>query len=187
MPLYRFEDRQPRVHPSAFVAPTATLIGDVTVEADASVWYGAVLRGDYAPIAVRAGANVQDNAVVHTTPTGPVEIGPGVTVAHAAVLHAVTLEEECLVGNGAVVLDGARIGARSLVAAGTVVPPGMVVPGGVLVVGVPAVVKGPLAGTAAERWVRLNPTVYQALARRHRAGVALVESPGPGGSGSMGP
>jgi carbonic anhydrase/acetyltransferase-like protein (isoleucine patch superfamily) len=185
MQLYSFEGQAPRVHPTAFVAPTATLVGDVTVEADASVWYGAVLRGDYAPITVRAGANVQDNAVVHTTPTGPVEIGPGVTVAHAVVLHAVTLEEECLVGNGAVVLDGARIGARSLVAAGAVVPAGMVVPGGVLVVGVPAVVKGPLAGTAAERWVRVNPATYQALARRHRAGIALVEPPAAGGSGSM--
>src|SRR5262249_9294856 len=158
----------------AFVAPTATLIGDVTVEAGASVWYGVVLRADFAPIAVRAGANIQDNAVVHTTPTGPVAIGPGVTVAHACVVHAATLEEECLIGNAAVVLDGARIGARSLVAASALVPAGMVVPDGVLVAGIPAVVKGPLAGSAAERWVRVNPEAYQALARRHRAGVALV-------------
>jgi carbonic anhydrase/acetyltransferase-like protein (isoleucine patch superfamily) len=173
MPLYSFEGRHPRVHADAWIAPTATLIGDVTVEADASVWYGAVLRADYAPIVIRAGANVQDGAVVHTTPTGPVEIGPGVTVAHASVVHAATLEAECLVGNGAVVLDGARIGARSLVAAGAVVPPGMAIPGGVLVTGVPAAVKGPLAGTA-ERWVRMNPATYQALARRHRAGTLPV-------------
>ncbi|SRR5581483_4300777 len=175
MPLYSFEGRRPRLHPEAFVAPTATLIGDVTVEAGASVWYGAVLRGDFAAIVVRAGANVQDNAVVHTTPTGPAEIGPGVTVAHACVVHAAVLEEECLVGNGAVVLDGARIGARALVAAGAVVPAGMAIPGGVLAAGVPAVVKGPLAGTDAERWVRVNPTAYQALARRHRAAVGRVE------------
>jgi len=174
MPLYSFEGRRPRVDPDAFVAPTATLVGDVTLEAGASVWYGAVLRGDFAPIVVRAGANVQDGAVVHTTPTGPVEIGPGVTVAHCCVVHAATLEEECLVGNGAVVLDGARIGARSLVAAGAVVPAGMAVPGGVLVAGVPAEVKRPLAGTAAERWVRVNPGAYQALARRHVAGVERV-------------
>jgi carbonic anhydrase/acetyltransferase-like protein (isoleucine patch superfamily) len=174
MPRYSFEGRQPRVHPEAFVAPTATLVGDVTVEAGASVWYGAVLRGDFAPIAVRAGANVQDNAVIHTTPSGGVEVGAGATVAHACVIHAAVLEPECLVGNGTVVLDGARIGARSLVAAGAVVPPGAVVPEGVLVAGVPAVVKGPLAGTAAERWVRVNPEAYQALARRHRAGIALL-------------
>jgi carbonic anhydrase/acetyltransferase-like protein (isoleucine patch superfamily) len=171
MPLYSFEGRRPRVHADAFIAPTATLIGDVSVEAGASVWYGVVLRGDFAPIVLRAGANVQDNAVVHTTPTGPVEIGPGATVAHLCMVHAAILEEECLVGNGAIVLDGARIGARSLVAAGAVVPAGMAVPGGVLVAGVPAEVKRPLAGTAAERWVRVNPEAYQALARRHRAGI----------------
>lgn len=174
MPLYSFEGRCPRVDPDAFVAPTATLIGDVTVEAGASVWYGAVLRGDFQPIVVRAGANVQDNAVVHTTPAGGADIGPGATVGHGCVIHAATLEPECLVGNGAVVLDGARIGPRSLVAAGAVVPPGMIVPEGVLVAGVPAEVKRPLAGTAAERWVRVNPAGYQALARRHRDGVAPV-------------
>lgn len=174
MPLYSFEGRHPRVHPDAFIAPTATLIGDVTVEAGASVWYGAVLRGDFQPIVVRAGANVQDNAVVHTTPTGGADIGAGATVGHGCLIHAATLEAECLVGNGAVVLDGARIGTRSLVAAGSVVPPGMTVPGGVLVAGIPAEVKRPLAGTAAERWVQVNPAGYQALARRHRAGVALL-------------
>ena len=171
MPLYSFEGHRPRIDPEAFIAPTATLIGDVTVEAGASIWYGVVLRGDFAPIVVRAGANVQDNAVVHTTPTGPVEIGPGTTVAHLCMVHGATLEAECLIGNGAIVLDGARIGARSMVAAGALVPPGMAVPGGVLVTGVPAEVKRPLAGTAAERWVRVNPEAYQALARRHRAGV----------------
>ena len=174
MPLYSFEGRRPRVDREAFVAPTATLVGDVTVEAGSSVWYGAVLRGDFAPIAIRAGANVQDNAVIHTTPSGPAEVGPGATVAHGCVIHAAVLETECLVGNGTVVLDGARIGARSLVAAGALVPPGTVVPKGVLVAGVPAVVKGPLAGTAAERWVRVNPEAYQALARRHRVGIAPV-------------
>ncbi len=181
MPLYSFEGRRPRVHAEAFIAETATLIGDVTVEAGASVWYGAVLRADFSPIVVRAGANVQDGAVVHTTPAGPVEIGPGATVAHACVLHAATLEEECLVGNAAVVLDGARIGRRSLVAAGAVVPAGMTVPEGVLVAGVPAQVKRPLAGTPGERWVQVNPEAYRALAQRHRRGVAPVgDVTGPG-------
>src|SRR5262249_56943422 len=123
---------------------------------------------------VGSGASSQEKAVAPPTPTGPVAIGPGVTVAHACVVHAATLEEECLIGNAAVVLDGAQIGARSLVAASALVPAGMVVPEGVLVAGIPAEVKHPLAGTAAERWVRVNPEAYQALARRHRAGVALV-------------
>jgi carbonic anhydrase/acetyltransferase-like protein (isoleucine patch superfamily) len=181
MPSYSFEGRRPAVHPDAFVAPTATLVGDVQVEAGASVWYGAVLRGDLSPVIVRAGANVQDNAVLHTTSAGPVEIGAGATVAHGCVVHSAVLEAECLVGNAAVVLDGARIGAGSLVAAGAVVPAGMVVPPGVLVVGVPAVVKGTLAGTPAERWVRVNPTGYQALARRHRAGLLELPADPAGG------
>ena len=173
MPLYSFEGQRPRVHPDAFIAPTATLIGDVTVEAGASVWYGAVLRADFSPIVVRAGANVQDGAVVHTTPAAGTAIGPGATVAHCCVVHAAILEEECLVGNGAVVLDGARIGARSLIAAGAVVPAGMAVPAGVLAAGVPAAIQGPRGG-AAELWVRVNPQAYQALARRHQAGLQPV-------------
>lgn len=174
MPRYAFEGRRPVVHPEAFIAPTATLIGEVIVEAGASVWYGAVLRGDISPVIVRAGANVQDNAVLHTTSAGPLEVGAGATVAHACVVHSAILEPECLVGNAAVVLDGARIGAGSLVAAGAVVPAGMVIPAGVLAVGVPAVVKGALAGTEAERWIRRNPAGYQALARRHRAGIEAL-------------
>ena len=89
MPLFAFEGRAPRVDPTAFVAPTATLIGDVTVEAGASVWFNAVLRGDYGPIVVREGANVQDGSVLHAPPGIPVDIGPGATVAHLCVIHGV--------------------------------------------------------------------------------------------------
>jgi carbonic anhydrase/acetyltransferase-like protein (isoleucine patch superfamily) len=172
MPLYSFEGKQPTVHPTAFIAPTAVLVGDVTVEENASVWYNAVLRADFSPIVVRRGANVQDCAVVHVTPAAGVEIGPGATVGHLCLIHAATLGEECLVGNGSTVLDGANIGARSMIGAGALVTPGTEIPEGVLAVGVPAKVKGPLAGTAAERWVRVNPAGYQALAQRHRTGVA---------------
>lgn len=172
MSLYAFEGRRPDVHGSAFVAPTAVLIGDVTVEEDASVWFGAVLRGDYAPIVVRAGANVQDNAVIHGNQM--TEIGPGATVAHNCVVHSAVLGEESLVANGVVVLDGARIGARSLVAAGSVVAPNTVIPDGVLAAGSPAEVKRPIEGTAAEFWVQVNPEAYRDLARRHREGLAEV-------------
>jgi len=174
MPLYSFEGKSPVVHPSAFIAPTAVLVGDVTVEENASVWYNAVLRADFAPIVVRRGANVQDCAVVHVTPRAGVEIGPGATVGHTCVVHAAQLGEECLIGNGATVLDGARIGARAMVAAGALVTPDTEIPEGMLALGAPARVKGPLAGTAAEFWVRANPSGYQALAQRHRAGVAPV-------------
>jgi carbonic anhydrase/acetyltransferase-like protein (isoleucine patch superfamily) len=172
MPLFSFEGKTPRVHPTAFIAPTATLIGDVVVEERASVWYGAVLRGDFNPIVVRAGANVQDNAVLHTTPAAGIEIGPGATVGHLCLIHAATLGEEGLIGNGATVLDGAKIGARAMVGAGAVVTPDTEVPPGMLAVGVPAKVTRSLEGTPAERWVRINPQAYQALAQRHKAGVA---------------
>lgn len=171
MPLWSFEGKTPRVHPTAFIAPTATLIGDVVVEERASVWYGAVLRGDFNPIVVRAGANVQDNAVLHTTPAAGIEVGPGATVGHLCLIHAATLGEEGLIGNGATVLDGAKIGARAMVGAGAVVTPDTEVPPGMLAVGVPAKVTRSLEGTPAERWVRINPQAYQALAQRHKAGV----------------
>jgi carbonic anhydrase/acetyltransferase-like protein (isoleucine patch superfamily) len=171
MPLYAFEGKRPTVHPTAFIAPTAVLVGDVTVEENASVWYNAVLRGDFSPIVVRRGANVQDCAVVHVTPLSGTEIGAGATVGHLCLIHAATLGEECLIGNGSTVLDGAKIGARSMIAAGALVTPGTEIPEGMLAVGVPAKIKGPLAGTAAERWVQINPSGYQALAQRHRVGV----------------
>jgi carbonic anhydrase/acetyltransferase-like protein (isoleucine patch superfamily) len=177
MPLYSFEGKRPTVHPTAFIAPTAVLVGDVTVEENASVWYNAVLRGDFAPIVVRRGANVQDNAVVHVTPASGTEIGAGATVGHLCLIHAATLGEECLIGNGSTVLDGVKIGARSMIGAGALVTPGTEIPEGVLAVGVPAKVRGPLAGTPAERWVQRNPVGYQALAQRHRTGVAPVTSP----------
>ncbi|GIU89288.1 MAG: gamma carbonic anhydrase family protein [Acidimicrobiia bacterium] len=174
MPLYAFEGLRPQVHPQAFVAPTATLVGDVIVEAGASIWYGAVIRADYAPVIVRAGANVQENAVIHGPPGLTTDIGRGVTVAHNCVVHGAILEEECLVANGSVVLDGATIGPRSLVAAGSVVAAGARIPGEMLVAGAPAVVKRPVKGTGAEMWVKVNPGAYAELAQRHRNGVEYV-------------
>lgn len=174
MPLYSFEGRSPRVHESAFVAPTATLVGEVIIEEGASVWYNAVLRADYSPIFVRKGANVQDGAVLHGPPDLPVEVGPGATVAHLCVVHGARLGEECLIANGATVLDGASVGARTLVAAHSLVASGAELPPGVLAAGSPAVVKRPLPGTPAEFWVKTNPGAYADLARRHRDGLAPV-------------
>src|SRR5579875_2481544 len=128
MPLFAFEGRAPRVHPTAFVAPTATLIGDATVEAGASVWFNAVLRADYGPVIVREGANVQDGSVLHSPPGVPVDIGPGATVAHMCVIHGAHVGPEALIANHATVLDGAVIGARSLIAAGALVTGGTKIP-----------------------------------------------------------
>jgi carbonic anhydrase/acetyltransferase-like protein (isoleucine patch superfamily) len=172
MPLYSFEGKSPRVHPTAFVAPTATIVGDVTIEENASVWYNAVVRADFSPIVIQRGANVQDCAVIHVTPVNGVVVGAGATVAHLCLIHGADIGEEALVGNSSTVLDGAKIGARSMVAAGSLVTPGTEIPEGMLALGAPCKVRGPLAGTPAERWVQINPAGYQALAQRHRAGVA---------------
>lgn len=176
MPLFEFEGKSPTIHPTAFVAPTATIVGDVTIEAEASVWYGAVVRADYAPVVIRAGANVQDGSILHSPPEMPIEVGAGATVAHLCVVHGAVLGEECLVANGATVLDGARIGARSMIAAGAVVKPGDQIPDGVLAAGVPASVKGPIEGTPSAIWVQMNPPAYRALAQRHRTGIRRLDA-----------
>ncbi|MFA5891543.1 MAG: gamma carbonic anhydrase family protein [Actinomycetota bacterium] len=170
MPLFEFEGKSPQIHETAFIAETATIVGDVVVEENASVWYGAVVRGDYGPIRIRAGANVQDGSVLHGPPGATLEIGPGATVGHLCVIHGASLGAEAMVANGSTVLDGAVIGARAMVGAGALVPPGMQVPEDTLVVGVPAKVRGPIPGTPAELWVKGNPSAYQDLAQRHRAG-----------------
>ena len=175
MPLLSFEDLRPRIHRTAFVAPTATLVGDVIVEEGASVWYGAVIRADYAPVIVRRRANVQDNAVIHGPPGLTTDVGPDVTIAHNCVVHGALLEEACIVANGSVVLDGATIGKGALVAAGSVVAAGASIPAGMLASGAPAVVRRPVRGSGAETWVELNPGAYAELAQRHRRGIAFVE------------
>ncbi|MFJ9542781.1 gamma carbonic anhydrase family protein [Streptomyces sp. NPDC101225] len=164
----------PDVHPEAFVAPTAVLVGDVVVEAGASVWYNAVLRADYSRITVRRGANVQDGSVLHGPPDLPTEVCSGATVGHLCVVHGAVVGEEALIGNGATVLDGARIGARCLVAAHSLVQAGAEFGPGLLIAGTPAVVRKPIAGTTAEQWVRTNPGAYRDLARRHTAGLRPV-------------
>ncbi|HEY2127004.1 MAG TPA: gamma carbonic anhydrase family protein [Streptosporangiaceae bacterium] len=173
MQLFSFEGRQPTISPAAWIAPTATIVGDVTIEDEASVWYGAVLRADFGPIIVRRGANVQDGSVLHGGADPVTEVGPGATVGHLCVVHGAVIGAEALIGNGATVLDGVRIGSRALVAAGATVPPGMTVPDGMLAVGVPAKIAGEVTG-GAKLWVDHNPEVYRALARRHAAGIEPV-------------
>jgi carbonic anhydrase/acetyltransferase-like protein (isoleucine patch superfamily) len=173
MPMFMFEGRAPTVSPGAWIAPTATLVGDVRVEEGASIWYGAVLRADFGPIVVRRGANVQDGSVLHGGDDPVTEIGEGATVGHLCVVHGAIVHAEALIGNGATVLDQAVIGRRALVAAGATVPPRMTVPEGMLAAGVPARVVGPVKG-GAQVWVETNPEIYRELARRH-ASVRPVE------------
>jgi len=128
----------PDVAASAFVAPNATVIGDVRVGAEASIWFGAVLRGDRDRIEIGASTNVQDNVTVHLDPGHPAVIGDGVTIGHAAIVHGCTIEANCLIGMGATILTGARIGRDSIVGAHALVTERKEFPPGSLIVGVPA-------------------------------------------------
>jgi len=166
-PLYPFAGNTPAVHDSAFVAPTASIIGNATLAQDSSAFYGVSVRADTAAISVGAGSNLQDNVVLHADPGFPCTVGEGVSVGHAAVVHGCTVEDDCLIGMGATVLNGAVIGAGSLVAAGAVVLEGTVVPPRSLVAGVPAKVRRELTDEEFDG-VRANTTRYVELAAKHR-------------------
>ena len=139
--ILTYKGKQPEIGSNVFIAPTATLIGDVVIGDNASVWFGAVLRGDMAAIRVGENTNIQDNCTVHTDFDTPAIIGDNVTVGHNAVVHGCTLADNCLIGIGAVVLNGASIGKGSVVAAGSVVLEGQQVEPGQLVAGAPARMK----------------------------------------------
>lgn len=166
-PLLRtFNGATPEIHETAWVAPNATLIGRVSLGAESSVFYGAVLRGDTDQITLGARSNLQDNVVVHCDTGTPTTIGTGVSVGHGAVIHGCTIENDCLIGMHATVLNGAVIGAGSLVAAGAVVLEGTVIPPGSLVAGVPAKVRRELAEEELAS-LRNNATHYVELSRAH--------------------
>lgn len=174
MPVFAVGDKVPRIHPSAFIAPTASIVGDVAIHEGASVWYGAVVRGDTSYVEIHRGANVQDGATVHGRAGQPAIIEAEASVAHGCTVHGARIGERALIGNGALVLDGAVVGAGTLIAAGSVVLPDTVIPAGVLAAGTPAVVKRAIAGTPSEEWITGNPGRYAALARDHAAGVREV-------------
>ena len=171
MPIYAVGNKGPRIHPGAFIAPTATIVGDVTVHDGASVWYGAVVRGDTSYAVIGPGANIQDGAVVHGRAGLPALIGAQASIAHNAIIHGAAIGEQALIGNGAQVLDGAKVGARCLIAAGSVVLPEMEIPDGMLAAGTPAAVKRSILGGPSEEWVTGNPGRYARLAAEHSAGV----------------
>jgi carbonic anhydrase/acetyltransferase-like protein (isoleucine patch superfamily) len=156
----------PTIDPNVFIAPTAVVIGHVELGEGASVWYGAVLRGDHGRIVIGRGSNVQDNATIHAPEGGETIIGEDVTIGHGAVLEGCVVENGALIGINAVVLHHARIGAQSMVAAGSVVTENMQVPPRTLAAGVPAKVKKELDGSSAD-WVSRSAAKYRELARDH--------------------
>jgi carbonic anhydrase/acetyltransferase-like protein (isoleucine patch superfamily) len=164
-----YAGRAPRLDPSAFVVDNATVIGDVVIGPESSIWFGAVVRGDIHPIRIGARSNVQDNATLHVVGGKfGTTLGDGVTVGHNAVVHGCTIEDGVLVGMGAIVLDGAVVGAESLIAAGALVPPGTRVPPRSLFLGSPGKVVRPVSADELER-IRTSASNYVDYAQRYRA------------------
>ena len=164
---------RPAIGKGVWLAPTAVLIGDVHVGDRANVWFGAVLRGDYAHIEVGAGSSVQDNCVVHCAHDLPTVIGEDVVVGHGALLEGCVIEDGAVIGMGAIVLQRARVGARSVLAAGAVLSERREVGPGMLAAGVPAVEKKPLSGSA-QKWTETAAAEYQKYRERYLAGSAVV-------------
>ncbi|GAB3518595.1 gamma carbonic anhydrase family protein [Arthrobacter monumenti] len=163
-----FQGKTPAIDADAFVAPSATIIGDASLGKDASAFYGVVVRGDTAAIKVGDGSNLQDNVVLHADPGFPTTVGARVSVGHSAVVHGCTIGDDCLIGMSATVLNGANIGAGTLVAAGAVVLEGTEIPPRSLVAGVPAKVRRELSDEELDG-VKENAKHYVELARAHKA------------------
>ena len=164
--LVEFEGAFPDVADGVFLAPTASLIGNVTVGAGASVWFGSVMRGDFDRIVIGAGSSVQDNSVIHAAPGLPTLVGENVIVGHGAMLEGCTIEPGVVLGMGCIVLQRARVGEGAMVAAGAVVKEGQEIPAGHLAVGAPARVVKELSGSSAA-WVEGAGRAYQELMRRY--------------------
>jgi carbonic anhydrase/acetyltransferase-like protein (isoleucine patch superfamily) len=165
--IVRLQDRTPQIDPTCFVAPTATVIGQVTLQRGASIWFNTVVRGDMAPITIGEDTNVQDLSMVHVDYNTATVIGSRVVVGHRAIIHGATVGDDCIIGMGAILLNRSRVGSNCIVAAGAVVREDFVVPDGSLVAGVPAVVKRPLTPEETER-IRRNATDYAARAQLYR-------------------
>lgn len=163
-----YQKKNPIIAESAFLAENAVVIGEVTLENNANIWYGAVLRGDEEPIVIGEGSNVQDNATVHTAKDLPVVIGKNVTVGHNAVVHGCTVGDGTMIGMGAVVLNGATVGKGCLIAAGALVKEGAVIPDGSLCVGVPAKIVRELDDEA-KKGILANAEMYVSLAKEYQA------------------
>ncbi len=171
--IYALDGLTPQIHPDAWIAPTAVLIGRVVVEAGASVWFGAVLRGDNEEIRIGPGSNVQENAVLHTDMGYPLVIGANCTVGHKAMLHGCVIGEQTLIGMSATILNGARIGRECLIGAASLVTEGKVIVDGSLVMGAPAKVIRALDDAARARLLA-SAQSYQRNARRFAQGMTPV-------------
>ena len=173
MAIYRLDDHGPSIDPSAWVADSAQVMGTVELGADTSVWFGAILRGDSALLTIGRGSNVQDGSVIHADAGQPTVVGEGVTIGHLAMLHGCTVGDGSLIGIGAVVLNGARIGRHCLVGARALVTEGKSFPDGSLIVGSPAVAVR-LLGEEQIEGLRRSARHYVDNAKRFRAGLVKL-------------
>ena len=180
MSIYQLDQWRPEVHPSAFVADSAQVIGQVSLGAEASVWFGCVVRGDTELISIGAGSNIQDASVLHADYGFPLQVGARVTVGHQVMLHGCHIGDESLIGIGAVVLNGARIGKHCLVGAGALVTEGKEFPDGSLILGSPAKVVRTLTPDQIEG-LRASAQHYIENARRYRSGLHRLAAPGVSG------
>ncbi|HEU0160935.1 MAG TPA: gamma carbonic anhydrase family protein [Rhizomicrobium sp.] len=171
MPIYGLDGVSPELGDGCWVAPDAVLIGRVRLLPGASVWFGAVLRGDNDWITIGPDSNVQDHAVIHADPGQPVTIGRGVTIGHRAIVHSASVDDRCLIGMGTILLNRAHIGAGSLVGAGALVTEGKTFEAGQMILGSPARAVRALSGEQADGIAR-SAQVYVANARRYAAGLA---------------
>ncbi|MGE0311277.1 MAG: gamma carbonic anhydrase family protein [Lautropia sp.] len=179
MPVYRFLERTPRIDPSAWVAPSATVIGSVGLAAGASVWFGVTIRADNDTIEIGRDSNVQENAVLHVDPGRPLAIGERVTIGHQAMLHGCTIGDQSLIGIQAVVLNGARIGRHCLVGAGALVTEGKQFPDGSMIIGAPAKVARMLTTEEIDR-LAASAASYVARAAQFRQGLVRIDAAGVG-------
>ncbi len=165
--IISYKGKTPKIAKSAFIAETAVIIGDVTIGEDANIWYGAVLRGDIAPIVIKKGANIQDNTVIHVDLDIPCIVGEYVTVGHAAILHSTVVEAESLIGMGATLLTGSHIGAHSIIGANALVTENKTIPEGTLAVGIPAKVVRNLTDKE-KAFIKENALHYIELGREYK-------------------
>ncbi len=173
MALFELDGISPELHFESWAAPSADLIGKVRLARDASVWFGAVLRGDNEWISLGEGANVQDGCVLHTDMGAPLEIGANCTIGHKAILHGCKIGEQSLIGMGAVILNHAVIGSRCLIGAHALVPEGKIIPDGSLVIGAPGKVSRVLSEAEQARLLTAAKS-YQRNWKSYAAGLKLI-------------
>ncbi|MEN9770761.1 MAG: hypothetical protein RLZZ180_2391 [Pseudomonadota bacterium] len=173
MAIYQLGDAVPQIHESAWVAESAQVMGRVQLDQDASIWFGAVLRGDNEPIHIGRGSNIQDGSVLHSDMGQPMTVGPYVTVGHQAMLHGCTIGEGSLIGIGAIILNGARIGKNCLVGAGALVTEGKEFPDGSMILGSPAKVVRSLTPEQIAG-IRRNVLGYVDNARQFKSGLKRI-------------